>query len=293
MPMSVLDVSVDWFKTVFSDRSAGKPVNLINMLTSDRYLADQERVIAVAHDKDKKDYYKSMMPVFTPSMCAGHHTGLMAIDIDGHHNPGLDMAWARREIRTIPQVAYCGRSVSATGLWLLMPISDPGAHKAHFLAAQDLFNGLGINIDAGKNNPKDVRFYSYDPSPYFNHDAEKYTCIRKPPQAPQYRSYSNEYPVNINVDRLLQKHGWQYSHQSNTHTFWIRPGKYRAHGATVRKDNNVFYCFTSSTQFDPGRGYSPLSVYAILEHGGNFDKALQTIKIKLYEFRNGGRAVEG
>jgi hypothetical protein len=44
----------------------------------------------------------------------------------------------------------------------------------------------------------------------------------------------------------------------------------------------LFYCFSSSTEFDPERGYNRFSVYAILEHGGDFTAASKALAARGY-----------
>lgn len=74
---------------------------------------------------------------------------------------------------------------------------------------------------------------------------------------------------------MLEAHGWRFWRQAGDNEAWTRPGKERGVSATIRNIDgvDVFYPFTSSTVFEPGRGYSPFQVLAVLEHGGNFAAA--------------------
>jgi hypothetical protein len=56
-----------------------------------------------------------------------------------------------------------------------------------------------------------------------------------------------------------------------------RPGKDFGLSGNVRLSDSVFYCFTSSTEFEPGRGYAPISVLAILDYGGDFQRAKESL----------------
>jgi hypothetical protein len=47
--------------------------------------------------------------------------------------------------------------------------------------------------------------------------------------------------------------------------------------------NRVFYVFSSNaTPFEPGRGYGPFAVYALLEHGGDFAAACRALSSEGY-----------
>lgn len=72
----------------------------------------------------------------------------------------------------------------------------------------------------------------------------------------------------------LEKHGWvSLGVQPDGNEYWRRPGKESGGNSATLKDG-IFYVFSSSASpFEPSRGYSPFSVYALLEHNGDFGKA--------------------
>jgi hypothetical protein len=76
---------------------------------------------------------------------------------------------------------------------------------------------------------------------------------------------------------VLQRHGWDVIGEANGNLRLRRPGKSgRTWSATVK--DRVFYCFTSSAPpFEPSRAYSPFAVLAMLEHGGDFHAAAESI----------------
>ena len=74
------------------------------------------------------------------------------------------------------------------------------------------------------------------------------------------------------VRELLLKHGWKPSHEAGDREYWVRPGKTHGIGATL-SSGKVFYVFSSSTSLEVGRGYSPFSLYAALEHSGDYSAA--------------------
>lgn len=73
---------------------------------------------------------------------------------------------------------------------------------------------------------------------------------------------------------ILLKHGWIKVLTIGGTTYWRRPGKAFGISATTNhQGSDLLYVFTSSTSFEPNRGYSKFSAYAILEHGGDFSAA--------------------
>jgi hypothetical protein len=72
---------------------------------------------------------------------------------------------------------------------------------------------------------------------------------------------------------VLEPHGWQFVRQQGATEQWVRPGKNPRDGISATTRDDVFYCFTSSTVFEPERGYSKFQTYAILEHGGDMSQA--------------------
>jgi hypothetical protein len=98
------------------------------------------------------------------------------------------------------------------------------------------------------------------------------------PGSPEHYRPGDDY--NGRADRgtmteLLSMHGWRRWQTHGDNTAWTRPGKDKGISATLRNIDGceVFYVFTSSTAFAPGRAYSPFQVYAILEYGGDYTQA--------------------
>jgi Bifunctional DNA primase/polymerase, N-terminal len=78
-------------------------------------------------------------------------------------------------------------------------------------------------------------------------------------------------------DKILEPHGWRQDGADDDGTVhWTRPGKASGTSATTSNpqlEGDKFYCFTSSTVFEPGTSYSRFAVYVILEHGGDWSAA--------------------
>ena len=82
------------------------------------------------------------------------------------------------------------------------------------------------------------------------------------------------------VRALLERHSWACVRHAENEC-WRRPGKDRGWSATLR--DRVFYVFSSNAApFEPNRAYAPFSVYALLEHGGDFAAAAGTLRDEGY-----------
>jgi hypothetical protein len=73
---------------------------------------------------------------------------------------------------------------------------------------------------------------------------------------------------------LLQKHGWQIVKEKGGKVMMLRPGETTSKSSgDYSKDLNLFTVFTTSTIFEPLKGYRPSAVYTMLEHNGNWKEA--------------------
>lgn len=76
---------------------------------------------------------------------------------------------------------------------------------------------------------------------------------------------------------LLLTYGWTPLHTQGENEYFRRPGK-QSGGQSASYNGEVFYVFSSNaTPFEPGVGYSPFQVYAILEHNGDYTQAAKTL----------------
>lgn len=87
----------------------------------------------------------------------------------------------------------------------------------------------------------------------------------------------DDYNLRGDLHALLEHHGWTYVMDRGENQMWRRPGKADSWSASLR--DRVFYVFSSNAApFEPHRGYSPLSVYTLLEHGGDFNAAIKALR---------------
>jgi hypothetical protein len=88
----------------------------------------------------------------------------------------------------------------------------------------------------------------------------------------------DDYNRRIALSSLLEPFGWVHVFDRGEVEYWRRPGKTRGISATFNFGrSNLFYPFTSSTEFDPDKSYSKFAVYAILHHGGDFEAASRAL----------------
>lgn len=93
----------------------------------------------------------------------------------------------------------------------------------------------------------------------------------------------DDYNQRGDVPDLLRAHGWTFTHQRGVTQYWCRPGKQRGISASFNyRDCGKLYVFTSSTEFDNEKAYSPFAAYAILEHGGKFSDAARALGTQGY-----------
>jgi hypothetical protein len=88
----------------------------------------------------------------------------------------------------------------------------------------------------------------------------------------------DDYNQRGDVRDILRRHGWTLT-QSGENEYWRRPGKTSGWSASLK--DNVFYVFSSSAPpFEPNQAYSPFTVYAWLEHNGDYTAAASSLRAR-------------
>jgi hypothetical protein len=97
-----------------------------------------------------------------------------------------------------------------------------------------------------------------------------------------------------NWSEILEPHGWTAQYADGDEVFWCRPGKTEGVSATTNYNGTgLLYCFTSSTEFEPSTAYTPFAVYTVLNHGGDYKVAAESLAmatvssptpVKVYHF---------
>lgn len=177
--MNCLDVQVSCFRS-YRESSNPKKVNLFTWLRSDQF---RKTVLSIRGELDKaeRDKLKAALPAVTPSGLFRHrsekglvrHSGLICLDIDFKGNEHIEnFSGLKAELSKLPNVAYCGLSVSGQGYFLLVPIASPDKHKEHFEALTQIFRQQwGICLDEACKDVSRLRGASFDDKAYFNPEA--------------------------------------------------------------------------------------------------------------------------
>ncbi len=104
-------------------------------------------------------------------------------------------------------------------------------------------------------------------------------CIPEPaplPSMPGEGRPGDDFNERGDVRAVLTRHGWTLV-KGGDNEYWRRPGKTSGWSATLK--GNVFYVFsTAAAPFDQDQAYAPFSVYALLEHGGDFTAAASALR---------------
>ena len=80
---------------------------------------------------------------------------------------------------------------------------------------------------------------------------------------------------------VLLPAGWQEMYTRDGVTYWQRPGKtVGISGTTNYAGTDLFYVFTSSTEFDPNTAYSKFGAHAVLEHDGDHSRAAAALRAR-------------
>jgi hypothetical protein len=78
--------------------------------------------------------------------------------------------------------------------------------------------------------------------------------------------------------QLIERHGWRLVYSRGENDYYMRPDKTRGSiGASWHRSKRVWYVFTSSSEFEPDRGYSAFSVYTKLAHGNSAKDAAREL----------------
>ena len=87
-----------------------------------------------------------------------------------------DVEKAKEDVKQLPFVLYCAKSVGGKGLFCLIRIDgSKDEYIKHWYALKDEFQRLGYPIDESCKDVSRLRFVSYDENPYINYQASIYT----------------------------------------------------------------------------------------------------------------------
>ena len=79
-----------------------------------------------------------------------------------------------------------------------------------------------------------------------------------------------DYNNRTDISSILMDHGWSYVSEDPIRSFWKRPGDTTAkHSGNILLSDNLFRTFSTSTELDPDKTYSPSELYVFLVHNGD------------------------
>lgn len=216
----VLDVMVSCFAN-YNTPSGPKPVKMISWLTSAKHQATQQRICNETN-KTKRDADKATLPAITPSAECEYrsadkvirHSGLLQFDVDQKDNRHIrNYADLKAQIAKLPFIVYCGRSVSGTGLWGLVPIAYTERHGQHFDALKRVFAHYHIILDDKPRSVVSLRGYSYDPNGYFAEQVMRFDLYDEPRPQPartfDFSRFADEDDAKLlaRIVRMVQEAG--------------------------------------------------------------------------------------
>jgi hypothetical protein len=78
---------------------------------------------------------------------------------------------------------------------------------------------------------------------------------------------------------ILEPYGWKWIGSDKGVAYWCRPGKSDGISATTNyEESDLLYVFSSSTPFEPNRGYDKVGALAVLKYGGDVTATLSELK---------------
>ena len=86
------------------------------------------------------------------------------------------------------------------------------------------------------------------------------------------------FDANGDAIELLEEFGWTVVSSFGDNVRFKRPGQSSSKdSACYNKEMKIFYVFTTSTEFEPNKGYRPSSIYTMLKCNGDFQEAYDTL----------------
>lgn len=162
---------VSVFKSVQTANPNLNPLDLFTLLATPKYKSITDAARRLTNPIVQKKF-KTRIPAFTPSGrfrirrsndTLVRHSGFICIDIDFKGNETIsNFDELQLELSNILNVAFCGRSISGNGYYLLIPIKDVDKHGMYFDALKDAFKELGIEIDKGCGDVSRMRIVAYN-----------------------------------------------------------------------------------------------------------------------------------
>lgn len=134
---------------------------------------DKNTRLREVKDKEKRDKMKRDFPCWTPGGIFKRgsvtdkdiqsYSNVLAIDIDGKDNEGVNMEELKKQLFELPYVFLTSKSISGNGIYALMLVEDGHNNEDHFRAVERLWKKMfGVVVDEKCKNIGRKRCISYD-----------------------------------------------------------------------------------------------------------------------------------
>ena len=89
-------------------------------------------------------------------------------------------------------------------------------------------------------------------------------------------AYNND--LNDPWQKVLEDAGWETSYAKEGRTYFTRSGSASKNKANWSEEKRLFYVFSTSTEFDSEKAYTPFAIYAVLKCAGDFSQATRELR---------------
>lgn len=209
-----------------------------------------------------------------------YKAGLMAAFEARVRSSGLGDVWDRCLIQKTPSGGYHLVFRSEGDPFRNMKLAQKGAEENHLTLIET--RGAGGYFLIAPSEGYEIIAGDFDMLPILTEeeradllDVARSFNARSPREAVQTAkvgdlSPGDDYDVRGDVQGLLRSHGW--TQINDVH--WRRPGKDKGISASFGVIPDRFWVWSTSTIFESEHLYRPYAVYAMLEHGGDFKRAI-------------------
>jgi predicted P-loop ATPase len=95
----------------------------------------------------------------------------------------------------------------------------------------------------------------------------------------------NEFNDKYSIVELFEKHGWSVVKEDDQKIYLLRDGSSAVHSGYYFKDSKTFFCFSTSTGFQPEKPYNHFQVLQVLEGKNDYRTTVRLLKDYGYEVK--------
>jgi len=176
-----------------------------------------------------------------------------------------------------PRLTEAQRDILLQAAWELNEYPPPVVDGPK--GPSDIGHSGPLSADSSNNPP--LSAHQANNPPISAHQADSAPILAdnshsRPPPPENADRPGDDFNNRGDVRAVLDNHGWVRV-KGGQNEYWRRPGKTSGTSATLK--DRVFYVFSSNAApFEPNGAYSPFSVYAMLDHGGDYEQAARCLR---------------